>query len=187
MLLVYDWRLAILSLLFTPVSYVCAAWMKPFNVQRAGAPPQKAAGAAQHGHAGSGAERRDHRIYGCERNPEGQYEHTLDTYEKTAARSNVWQSAPAAAVSGRVGGGGAVHSVVRGENVPRFRVARMGYCGVHHVSFLLYQADGEILQGGEAVQLGAEGGVSWKRIQPLMKSPETLEPLAVPSAMDVTL
>ena len=29
--------------------------------------------------------------------------------------------------------------------------------------------------------------VSWKRIQPLMKSPETLEPLAVPSAMDVTL
>ena len=65
---------------------------------------------------------------------------------------------PAAAVSGRVGGGGAVHSVVRGEKRPRFRVARMGYCGVHYVSFLLYQADGEILQGGEAVQLGAEGG-----------------------------
>ena len=28
MLLVYDWRLAILGLLFTPVSYVCAAGMK---------------------------------------------------------------------------------------------------------------------------------------------------------------
>ena len=28
MLFVYDWRLALLSLLFTPVSYVCAAWMK---------------------------------------------------------------------------------------------------------------------------------------------------------------
>ena len=28
MLLVYDWRLALLSLLFTPISYVCAAWMK---------------------------------------------------------------------------------------------------------------------------------------------------------------
>ena len=36
MLLVYDWRLALLSLLFTPVSYVCAAWMKK-PVQRAGA------------------------------------------------------------------------------------------------------------------------------------------------------
>lgn len=28
MLFVYDWRLALLSLLFTPVSYICAAWMK---------------------------------------------------------------------------------------------------------------------------------------------------------------
>ena len=28
MLLVYDWRLALLSLMFTPVSYVCAARMK---------------------------------------------------------------------------------------------------------------------------------------------------------------
>ena len=44
MLLVYDWRLALLSLLFTPVSYVCAAWMKK-PVQRAGAAYKKAAGA----------------------------------------------------------------------------------------------------------------------------------------------
>lgn len=36
MLLVYDWRLALLSLLFTPFSYMCAAWMKK-PVQRAGA------------------------------------------------------------------------------------------------------------------------------------------------------
>lgn len=36
MLLVYDWRLALLSLLFTPISYVCAAWMKK-PVQQAGA------------------------------------------------------------------------------------------------------------------------------------------------------
>lgn len=44
MLLVYDWRLALLSLLFTPFSYVCAAWMKK-PVQRAGAAYKKAAGA----------------------------------------------------------------------------------------------------------------------------------------------
>lgn len=35
MLLVYDWRLTLLSLLFTPISYVCAAWMKK-PVQQAG-------------------------------------------------------------------------------------------------------------------------------------------------------
>ena len=33
MLLVYDWRLALLSL-FTPVSYVCAAWMKKAGAAR---------------------------------------------------------------------------------------------------------------------------------------------------------
>ena len=44
MLLVYDWRLAILGLFFTPVSYVCAAGMKK-PVQRAGAAYKKAAGA----------------------------------------------------------------------------------------------------------------------------------------------
>ena len=44
MLLVYDWRLALLSLLFTPFSYICAAWMKK-PVQRAGAAYKKAAGA----------------------------------------------------------------------------------------------------------------------------------------------
>ena len=43
MLLVYDWRLALLSLLFTPVSYFCAAWMKK-PVQRAGAVYKKGGG-----------------------------------------------------------------------------------------------------------------------------------------------
>ena len=44
MLFVYDWRLALLSLLFTPISYFCAARMKR-PVQRAGAAYKKAAGA----------------------------------------------------------------------------------------------------------------------------------------------
>ena len=44
MLFVYDWRLALLSLFFTPVSYICAAWMKK-PVQQAGAAYKKAAGA----------------------------------------------------------------------------------------------------------------------------------------------
>ena len=58
MLLVYDWRLALLSLLFTPVSYVCAAWMKTAG-PAGGRRLQKSGGRTQHGHAGSGAERRD--------------------------------------------------------------------------------------------------------------------------------
>ena len=56
MLLVYDWRLALLSLLFTPVSYVCAAWMKK-PVQRAGAAYKKGGRCPERRHAGSRPER----------------------------------------------------------------------------------------------------------------------------------
>ncbi len=58
MLLVYDWRLALLSLLFTPFSYVCAAWMKK-PVQRAGAAYKKAAGRTECRHLRPRPERRD--------------------------------------------------------------------------------------------------------------------------------
>ena len=66
MLLVYDWRLALLSLLFTPFSYMCAAWMKK-PVQRAGAAYKKAASAL----SAATLDRRPeltvtYRIYGCE-------------------------------------------------------------------------------------------------------------------------
>lgn len=44
MLFVYDWRLALLCMIFMPVSYVCAELMKK-PVQRAGAAYKKAASA----------------------------------------------------------------------------------------------------------------------------------------------
>lgn len=44
MLFVYDWRLALFCMIFTPVSYVCAELMKK-PVQRAGAAYKKAASA----------------------------------------------------------------------------------------------------------------------------------------------
>ena len=65
MLLVYDWRLAILGLLFTPVSYVCAAGMKK-PVQRAGAAYKKAAGALSSATLDRARNAVTYRIYGCE-------------------------------------------------------------------------------------------------------------------------
>ena len=92
MLLVYDWRLALLSLLFTPVSYLCAAWMKK-PVQREGAAYKKAAGALSAATLDRAQNAATYRIYGCETAREARYEDVLTTYEKTAVRSNVWQSA----------------------------------------------------------------------------------------------
>ena len=92
MLLVYDWRLALLSLLFTPVSYVCAAWMKK-PVQRAGAAYKKAAGALSAATLDRVQNAVTYRIYGCEDARAARYEDTLKNYETIAVRSNVWQSA----------------------------------------------------------------------------------------------
>lgn len=92
MLLVYDWRLALLSLLFTPVSYVCAAGMKK-PVQREGAAYKKAAGALRTATLDRARNAATYRNYGCETAREERYEDVLKNYERTAVRSNVWQSA----------------------------------------------------------------------------------------------
>ena len=92
MLLIYDWHLALLSLLFTPISYFCAAKMKK-PVQRAGAAYKKAASALSGATLDRAENAVTYRIYGCEDARTERYENTLKNYEKAAVRSNVWQSA----------------------------------------------------------------------------------------------
>ena len=79
MLLVYDWRLALLSLLFTPFSYMCAAWMKK-PVQRAGAAYKKAASALSAATLDRARNAVTYRIYGCEDARVEKYEEALNTY-----------------------------------------------------------------------------------------------------------
>lgn len=92
MLFVYDWRLALLSLLFSPISYLCAALMKK-PVQRAGAAYKKAAGGLSAATLDRAENAVTYRVYGCEDTRTKRYEETLQTYEKTAVRANVCQSA----------------------------------------------------------------------------------------------
>ncbi len=92
MLLVYDPRLACLSLIFVPISYFCAAKMKK-NVQRAGATYKKAAGNLSAATIDRAENAVTYRIYGCEKTREKIYEDSLENYEKTAVKNNIWQSA----------------------------------------------------------------------------------------------
>ena len=92
MLFVYDWRLALLSLMFTPISYFCAALMKK-TVQRAGAAYKKAVGALSGATLDRAENAVTYRIYGCEDARAERYEKALKNYEKTAVKSNVWLSA----------------------------------------------------------------------------------------------
>ena len=186
MLLVYDWRLALLSLLFTPFSYMCAAWMKK-PVQRAGAAYKKAASALSAATLDRARNAVTYRIYGCEDARSEQYEDALDRYEKTAVRSNVWQSAlPPLYLAASEAGVlfilwfGAKN--VLGSGWSTWDIAAF-------TTFLscftkLVVKSSKVAKLFNSVQ---KAEVSWKRIKPLMKQPEQLEALNIPAAQDVTL
>ena len=76
MLLIYDWHLALLSLLFTPISYFCAAKMKK-PVQRAGTAYKKAASALSSATLDRAENAVTYRIYGCEEARAERYEGAL--------------------------------------------------------------------------------------------------------------
>ena len=186
MLLVYDWRLAILGLLFTPVSYVCAAGMKK-PVQRAGAAYKKAAGALSSATLDRARNAVTYRIYGGEEARMEKYEEALSLYEKTAVRNNVWQSAlPPLYLAASEAGTlfilwfGAKNVLGTGWN--HWDIAAF-------TTFLscftkLVVKSSKVAKLFNAVQ---KAEVSWKRIRPLMKTPEQLDALQIPAAQDVTL
>ena len=186
MLLVYDWRLAILSLLFTPFSYVCAAWMKK-PVQRAGAAYKKAAGALSGATLDRAQNAVTYRIYGCEDTRVEKYEDTLNRYEKTAVRNNVWQSALpplylAASEAGVLfilwfGAKNVLGTGWRAWDIAAFTTFLSCFTK-------LVVKSSKVAKLFNSVQ---KAEVSWKRIKPLMKNPEQLDALNVPAAEDVTL
>ena len=186
MLLVYDWRLALLSLLFTPFSYVCAAWMKK-PVQRAGAAYKKAAGALSSATLDRAQNAVTYRIYGCEDARVERYEEALDTYEKTAVKNNVWQSAlpPLYLAASEAG---TLFILWFGAK----NVLGTGWSSWDIAAFTTFLScftklvvkSSKVAKLFNAVQ---KAEVSWKRIKPLMKSPEQLDALDVPAAEDVTL
>ena len=186
MLLVYDWRLALLSLLFTPVSYICAAWMKK-PVQREGAAYKKAAGALSAATLDRAQNAATYRIYGCETAREARYEDVLTTYEKTAVRSNVWQSAlPPLYLT--VSEAGVLFILWFGAK----NVLGTGWqaWGIAAFTTFLSCFTKLTVKSSKAAKLFnavQKAEVSWKRIKPLMKLPDELDELAVPAPADVTL
>ena len=186
MLLVYDWRLALLSLLFTPVSYVCAAWMKK-PVQRAGAAYKKAAGALSAATLDRAQNAVTYRIYGCEDARAEKYEDALDIYEKTAVRSNVWQSAlpPLYLAASEAG---VLFILWFGAK----NVLGTGWSVWDIAAFTTFLScfTKLVVKSSKAAKLFnavQKAEVSWTRIKPLMKQPEQLAPLRIPEPADVTL
>ena len=186
MLLVYDWRLALLCLIFPPVSYICAEKMKK-AVQRAGSAYKKSAAALNAATLDRAKNAVTYRVYGCEDVRERRYEDTLHAYETAAVRANVWQSAlPPLYLA-----------------VSNLSVLFILYFGARNVlgtgwrawdiaaftTFLSCFMKMSVKSSKAAKLFNAvqRAEVSWKRIKPLMKQPEPLAPLAVSSAQEVKL
>ena len=182
MLFVYDWRLAILGLLFTPVSYFCAAKMKK-PVQRAGAAYKKAESKMNAATVDRAENAVTYRIYGCEKVREERYEEALTGYEKSAVRANVWQSAlPPLYLAASCAG--VLFILFFGSK----NVLGTGWKAWDIASFTTFLScftkltvrASKVAKLFNSVQ---KAEVSWKRIKPLLKNTEELPELAVmPSA-----
>jgi ATP-binding cassette, subfamily B, multidrug efflux pump len=184
MLLVYDWRLALLCLIFPPLSYICAERMKR-PVQRAGATYKKAASALSAATLDRAKNALTYRVYGCEAAREERYEEVLTDYEKAAVRANVWQSAlpPLYLVVSNV----SVLFILwfGGKNV-----LGSGWCAWDIAAFTTFlscfaKMSTKSSKAAKLFNSVHKAEVSWKRIQPLMQAPEELPPLEIPSVQDI--
>ena len=184
MLFVYDWRLALLCMIFPPISYICAEKMKK-PVQRAGAAYKKAAAALSAATLDRAKNAVTYRIYGCEDAQEARYEAALDSYEQAAVRANVWQAAlpPLYLAASNLsvlfilwfGAKNVLGTGWRAWDIAAF------------TTFLSCFMKTAVKSSKAAKLFNAvqRAEVSWKRIKPMMKTPRALEPLAVPAAQRV--
>lgn len=92
MLLYYDWRLAILGMLFPPISYILAEKLKTV-VQCTGAKYKVQAGHLSTATLDMAENAVTYRVYGCEKERKKAYESHLTTYEHAAVKANIWSSA----------------------------------------------------------------------------------------------
>ena len=91
MLLVYDVRLALIAMIFPPISYMLAEKMK-IIVQRTGAEYKRQSGILSNATLDRASNAITYRVYGREEDRRIAYEDNLSSYEKAAIRANIWNS-----------------------------------------------------------------------------------------------
>lgn len=186
LLLGYDWRLALLSLLFPPISYLLAEKMKVL-VQKNGAAAQESRSRLNAATLDRISGASTYRVFGCEDQRDHAYEEHLKDYEKAAVRSDIWVAAmpPLYQIISMISvlfilylGG----KNVAGTGWTRWNIAAF-------TTFLSCFTKLSVKSSKAAKLFNAvqKAEVSWKRIQPLMKPvPEDL-PAAPAAPADLTV
>lgn len=186
MLMVYDLRLAVLSMMFLPISYFCAAAMKK-PVQRAGAAFKRAAADLNSATLDRAGNAVTYRTYGCEDARVSDYDDVLRRYEKCAVKANVWQSAlPPLYLTASCAG--VLFILWFGAR----NVLGVGWRAWDIAAFTTFLScftkltvkSSKVAKLFNSVQ---KAEVSWKRIKPLMKSPKPDGELSIPSPAGLTL
>ena len=91
MLLVYDVRLALIAMIFPPISYIIAEKMKVI-VQKTGSAYKKQSGILSNATLDRASNAITYRVYGREAERKNAYEDNLAEYEKSAIYANIWNS-----------------------------------------------------------------------------------------------
>ena len=91
LLFFYDWRLAIISCIFTPAAYLIAEQLKT-RITHYNAEYKKSAGRLNSATMDRISNSITYRIYGSELNRDKAYESHLKDYEKRAVSANIWEN-----------------------------------------------------------------------------------------------
>ena len=170
MLLWYDWRLALLCLLFPPFSYLMAEKMKTV-VERSNAAYKESAGRLNTATLDRAGNAVTYRIYGCEKQRSGMYEKQLDDYEKTAVRAGM-QVVAMPPLYQVISMGSAVLILYFGSK----NVLNSGWTVWNIAAFTTFlSCYGKLaVKSSKAAKLFnsvQKANVSWKRIRPLLTEP----------------
>ena len=173
MLFVYDWRLALLCLVFAPISYYIAEQMKTL-VQRTGAANKESTGRLSAATLDRVSGALTYRVYGCEPQRDAAYEACLQDYERTAVKAGL----PVAAMPplyGVISMTGVLFIFTFGAR----NVAGTGWAAWDIAAFTTFlSCFGKLaVKSSHAAKLFnavQKAQVSWERIKLLMRQPDPL-------------
>lgn len=168
MLLFYDWKLALLCMIFPPVSYIMAEKMK-FIIQTSGAKYKEQSGALSTATLDIASNAITYRVFGREQQRCDAYEESLTAYEKSAVKANIWNTS-LTSVYRVISMGGVIFILYFGGR----NVLGTGWSAWSIATFTTFVScftKLSVKSSSAAKLFNAvhKAQVSWKRIKPLMR------------------
>ncbi len=187
MLLYYDWRLALLSLVFAPISYYLAEKLKTL-VQRTGAEFKVQAGRLSAATLDRAANAVTYRVYGCEEERRQAYETQLTDYERSAVKANILSGVMQPLYKAISLAGVLVILYFGGRNVLGIGWAKWDIAIFTTFLSCFTKLAAKSSSAAKLFNAVHKAQVSWNRIKPLMKTPEQEEKvvIAAPAKLEVS-